>query len=223
LEFIPASLSPATQVDVAVLGAELGFLLHQIQDTRWYQRCIDTCVAEPFRGGGLADAGNDWEWLNNHASVADPAVHEGFPGHDWHDTYMTRHAREISNIRWFTPGAVEDSSSMWQDSMAAEGWALYSEELMAEPAAGHPHGFYTSGEHLYELQGQPLRAVRVRVDVGIHTGRMGCDAAVDYFAAHVSLAPGVRQGPAFNPRGFHESFMRMGTIPVGYFRSLLLT
>jgi len=128
--------------------------------------------------------------LNNRSSVADTAVHEGFPGHDWHYKYMTEHAHEISNIRWLTPGAVEDSFSMWEDSMATEGWALYSEELMSEPARGHPHGFYTPAEHLYELQGQLLRAVRVRVDVGIHTGRMTFDEAVDYFTAHAAFHPG---------------------------------
>src|SRR6202008_5051216 len=58
---------------------------------------------------------------NNRASVADTAVHEGFPGHDWHYKYMTQHASAISNIRWLTPGAVEDSSAMWEDSMAAAG------------------------------------------------------------------------------------------------------
>lgn len=128
--------------------------------------------------------------LNNRASVADTAVHEGFPGHDWHYKYMTEHAREISNIRWLTPGSVEDSSSMWEDSMASEGWALYSEELMAEPVSGRAHGFYTAAEHLYELQGQLLRAVRVRVDVGIHTGRMTFEQAVDYFTENVSFYPG---------------------------------
>jgi uncharacterized protein (DUF885 family) len=128
--------------------------------------------------------------LNNRASVADTAVHEGFPGHDWHYKFMTGHAREISNIRWLTPGSVEDSSSMWEDSMAAEGWALYAEELMAEPVAGRPHGFYTPAEHMYELQGQLLRAVRVRVDVGMHTGRMSYDEARDYFTEHVNFFPG---------------------------------
>jgi uncharacterized protein (DUF885 family) len=130
--------------------------------------------------------------LNNRASVADTAVHEGFPGHDWHYKYMTQHATEISNIRWLTPGAVEDSSAMWEDSMATEGWALYSEELMGEPVSGKPNGFYTAAEHLYELQGQLLRAVRVRVDVGIHTGRMKFDEAVDYFTEHVSFYPNAR-------------------------------
>lgn len=121
--------------------------------------------------------------------MADTAVHEGFPGHDWHYKFMTQHASEISNIRWLTPGSVEDSSSMWEDSMAAEGWALYSEELMAEPSPGRPHGFYTPAEHLYELQGQLLRAVRVRLDVGIHTGRMTFDDGLDYFTENVSFYP----------------------------------
>ena len=76
--------------------------------------------------------------------------------------------------------------------MASEGWALYSEELMAEPLAGRPRGFYTAAEHLYELQGQLLRAVRVRVDVGIHTGRMSFDEAVDYFTEHVEFYPNAR-------------------------------
>jgi len=152
--------------------------------------------APPFKQSGigrfyLTPTGNDPAVLklNNRSSVANTAVHEGFPGHDWHYKFMTQHASEISNIRWLTPGSVEDSSSMWEDSMASEGWALYSEELMAEPAPGRPHGFYTAAEHLYELQGQLLRAVRVRVDVGIHTGRMTFDEAVDYFTEHVSFYP----------------------------------
>ena len=135
----------------------------------------------------------------NRASVADTAIHEGFPGHDWHFKFMTSHASEISNIRWLTPGAVEDSSSMWSDSMAAEGWGLYSEELMAEPSAGRPYGFYSAGEYLYELQGQLLRAVRIRVDVGIHTRRMTFDEAMDYFTEHVSFFPGACGKAATDP------------------------
>jgi uncharacterized protein (DUF885 family) len=153
--------------------------------------------APPFKKSGvgrfyLSPTGNDPAALrlNNRASIADTAVHEGFPGHDWHYKYMTQHGAEISNIRWLTPGAVEDSSSMWQDAMPSEGWALYSEELMAEPVEGRPHGFYSAAEHLYELQGQLLRAVRVRVDTGIHTGRMTFDDAVNYFAEHVQFMPG---------------------------------
>ncbi len=152
--------------------------------------------APPFKSTGvgrfyLSPTGNDPAALaqNNRASVATTAVHEGFPGHDWHYKYMGQHADEIANIRWLTPGAVEDSSSMWSDSMAAEGWGLYAEELMADGGQGEPFGFYQPAEYLYMLQAQLMRAVRVRVDVGIHTGRMTFDEAVDYFASHVEFVP----------------------------------
>jgi uncharacterized protein (DUF885 family) len=153
-------------------------------------------AAPPFKKSGvgrfyLTPTGNDPAALklNNRASIADTAIHEGFPGHDWHYKYMTQNAAAISSIRWLTPGAVEDSAAMWEDSMAAEGWGLYAEELMSEPTQGHPYGFYTAGEYLYELQGQLLRAVRIVVDVGVHTGRMSFDEAVDYFTANVSFYP----------------------------------
>lgn len=152
--------------------------------------------APPFKSTGvgrfyLTPTGNDPAALaqNNRASVATTAVHEGFPGHDWHYKYMSQHADQIANIRWLTPGAVEDSSSMWSDSMAAEGWGLYAEELMADGGQGEPFGFYQPAEYLYMLQAQLMRAVRVRVDTGIHTGRMSFDGAVDYFAAHVEFVP----------------------------------
>ena len=162
--------------------------------------------APPLKQSGegrfyLTPTGNDPEALklNNFASVADTAVHEGFPGHDWHFKYMTANASEITNIRWLTPGSVEDSSAMWSDSMSIEGWALYAEELMAEPVPNHKYGFYSPGEYLYELQGQLLRAVRVRVDVGLHTGRMSFDDAIDYFSEHVLFTPGARTRAASDP------------------------
>jgi len=154
-------------------------------------------MAPPFKKSGigrfyLSPTNNDPAKLRlkKRASIADTAIHEGFPGHDWHFKYMTQHAAQISNVRWLTPGAVEDSSSMWSDSLAAEGWGLYAEELMAEPVPNRPYGFYTPAEYLYELQGQMTRAVRVRVDVGIHTGRMTFNEARDYFVEHAELYPG---------------------------------
>jgi uncharacterized protein (DUF885 family) len=162
--------------------------------------------APPFKKTGvgrfyLSPTDNDPAVLaeNPRASVADLCAHEGFPGHDWSYKYQSQHAREISNIRWLTPGAVEDSSSMWEDSMASEGWALYAEELMAQPVEGRPYGVYSAAEYLYMLQGQLMRAVRVRVDVGIHTGRMTFDQAVDYFAEHYSFYPGACAKAASDP------------------------
>jgi len=181
-------------------------------DVTWTPPVLRTAIdaayypAPPFKKSGvgrfyLTPTGDNPAALreNNRASIADTAVHEGFPGHDWNYKYLSAHAEGVSNIRWFTPGAVEDSAAMWEDSPATEGWALYAEELMSEPAPGRPHGFYTAGEHLYELQGQLIRAVRIVVDVGIHTGRMSYDQAVDYFTGNVSFFPGARAKAADDP------------------------
>lgn len=80
--------------------------------------------------------------------------------------------------------------------MAAEGWALYSEHLMSEPQPKDPGGFYTPEERLYQLQGRLYRDLRVRIDTGIHTGRMSFDEAVDAFSEVVDFLP----GPCTPPR-----------------------
>jgi uncharacterized protein (DUF885 family) len=154
--------------------------------------------APPFKETGtgrfyVTPTGNDpvrLGQLHNFAAMGVLAAHEGAPGHDLHYTIMTRNRDRISPIRWITPGAVEDSSSMWQDSMAVEGWALYSEALLAEPQAGAPHGFYSPEERLYQMRGALLRNLRVRIDTGIHTGRLTFDDAVDLLSENVDFLPG---------------------------------
>jgi uncharacterized protein (DUF885 family) len=154
--------------------------------------------APPFKQSGVGrfyvtPTDNDPALLrqeHNRVALADLAAHEGFPGHDWHYKVMAQHRDEIAPVRWLTPGAVEDSSSMWQDSMAAEGWALYSEALLAEPQPGAPNGFYTPEERLYQLRGKLYRDLRVRVDIGIHTGRISFDDAVTLFSEVVDFQPG---------------------------------
>src|SRR5262245_38468195 len=153
--------------------------------------------APPFKNSGVGrfyvtPTQNDRAALqaNNRAALADLAAHEGFPGHDWHFKVMTNARDQISPVRWLTPGSVEDSSSMWEDSMPAEGWGLYAEALMAEPQGSAPDGFYTPEEHLYQLQGKLYRDLRVRIDTGIHTGRMKYDEAVTLFSEVVDFLPG---------------------------------
>ncbi|MEW6733914.1 MAG: DUF885 domain-containing protein [Acidobacteriota bacterium] len=132
---------------------------------------------------------------HNRSALADLAAHEGFPGHDWHYKTMTQYRANISAVRWLTPGAVEDSSSMWQDSMASEGWALYAEALMAERQPNAPEGFYTPEERLYQLQGKLYRDLRVRIDTGIHTNRIKYHEAVDLFSQVVDFLPGSCSDP----------------------------
>jgi uncharacterized protein (DUF885 family) len=153
--------------------------------------------APPFKNTGVGrfyvtPTGNDRAALqsNNRAALADLSAHEGFPGHDWYYKVLTGARDKFSPVRWLTPGAVEDSSSMWEDSLAAEGWGLYAEALMAEPQPGAPDGFYTPEEHLYQLQGTLYRDLRVRIDTGIHTGRMTYDEATQLFSEVVDFLPG---------------------------------
>jgi uncharacterized protein (DUF885 family) len=154
--------------------------------------------APPFKQSGVGrfyvttSGTNDQAILkeNNRAALADLSAHEGFPGHDWHYKIMTQYRDQIAPVRWFTPGEVEGSSAMWEDSIAAEGWAHYSEALMAEPQPSFPTGFYTPEEHLYQLKGQLERDLRVRVDTGLHTGRLSYDDAVDLFSQTLDFLPG---------------------------------
>jgi len=154
--------------------------------------------AAPFKKSGVGrfyvtptdDDPDELRAEHNYAAMPDLAAHEGFPGHDWHYKVMTKYRREISAVRWLTPGAVEDSSSMWQDSMAAEGWALYAESLPAEAQKAAPKGFYSPEERLYELRGQLTRDLRVRLDTGLHTGRLPFEEAVTLFSEVVDFLPG---------------------------------
>lgn len=136
---------------------------------------------------------------NNIHAVADLCAHEGFPGHDWQYQFMRQKARSIGSVRWLTPGAVEDSSSMWEDSMSSEGWALYAEQLVGEPQPGAPGGFYTPEERLYQLKWQVLRDARVRLDTGLHSGRMSFDEAVAYYLENVEFLPGACAGAGTDP------------------------
>ncbi len=61
---------------------------------------------------------------------------------------------------------------------------------MAEPQPGAPSGFYTPEERLYQLQWKLYRQLRVRVDTGIHSNRLGYDDATTLFSEVVDFLPG---------------------------------
>lgn len=155
--------------------------------------------APVFKRGGagrfyIRAPGNDLNQLKQMSRAAGATLftHMGFPGHDWQYRVMRAHAGEISGVRWLNSGGVEDSSSMWQNYLALEGWASYAVELIADPAPGRPHGFYTAGEHLFALQTRVRQGVRLRTDIGLHTGRMTFEEAVDYTTEHQGHAPDSR-------------------------------
>lgn len=159
--------------------------------------------------------------------------------------------------------------------MAAEGWGLYAEALLAEPQKNAPQGFYTPEERLYHLRAKLQRDIRIYLDVGLHTRQLTWNRAVDLYSETLDFLPGscsdsaggestdkkasceaaekqifryakwptqavtyrlgkdqiaaLREearsirGARFSPKDFHLSLMKQGTIPVGYFREVLLT
>ncbi|HEX8903800.1 MAG TPA: DUF885 family protein, partial [Longimicrobiaceae bacterium] len=71
----PSTLSPEERIDWEVLGAQLDFIRSQLIRQRYFERSVDTYVAEPFRGVDwqiqqMTDAGNgllgtedEWEMV----------------------------------------------------------------------------------------------------------------------------------------------------------------
>jgi uncharacterized protein (DUF885 family) len=96
------------------------------------------------------------------------ALHEGYPGHHLQLVLAQEQASATRKTLW-TPVTVE-------------GWALYCEEMMGD------QGFYQSEEEQFFQRVHLLwRAVRILIDVGLHTRGMTFDQAVDYLASHVNL------------------------------------
>jgi hypothetical protein len=160
-------------------------------------------------------------------------AHEVYPGHHLQLLTMQELNSEVRRHIW--------------SPIMVEGWALYSEQLMAET------GFYRADqERLFQLVNLLWRAVRVVLDVGLHTRGMTPKEASDYMVEHLpierhnaeaevrrycawptyqlSYAVGRREllslreayrrrsGSATNLREFHDELMRYGGLPVSLAR-----
>ncbi len=100
--------------------------------------------------------------------LASTALHEGYPGH--HLQFLTAH-RQDRMVR-----KVVDTP------LTVEGWALYCEQMMAE------EGFYSGPEELLFQQVALLwRALRIVVDVGLHTRGMGFEEAIQLMMDRVQV------------------------------------
>ncbi|HET8712048.1 MAG TPA: DUF885 domain-containing protein [Gemmatimonadales bacterium] len=92
--------------------------------------------------------------------LAATALHEGYPGHHLQLVIAKEQASHVRKNLW-TP-------------LTVEGWALYCEDMMAE------EGFYASNEELLFQRVHLLwRAIRILLDVGLHTRGMTREQAVD--------------------------------------------
>jgi hypothetical protein len=105
-----------------------------------------------------------------HCRFAIPSMvaHEAYPGHHLQLTTAQGLASQVRRHVW-TPVMVE-------------GWALYCEQLMDEA------GYYTSDQaRLFQLVNLLWRAIRIVLDVGLHTRGMTPAEAVEYMVEHLPI------------------------------------
>ncbi|MDZ4861905.1 MAG: DUF885 domain-containing protein, partial [Gemmatimonadota bacterium] len=100
--------------------------------------------------------------------IAATAIHEAWPGHHLQMVTAQSSASLVRQVSW-TPVTVE-------------GWALYCEELMLE------EGFYaTLEERLFQRLHLLWRAIRIVLDIGLHTRGMTPEQAVDMLVDRVAM------------------------------------
>ncbi|GII56717.1 hypothetical protein Pth03_51060 [Planotetraspora thailandica] len=168
---------------------------------------------------------------NSRAQMPSIAVHEAYPGHHWHLSYLTgtpRRARKIFRTPYFV-----------------EGWALYVEKVM------HEQGYFdTPQTELAHLDCRIFRAARMVVDTALHCGDMSIAEAEEFMATKASLSPGTAKGevgrycawPTQAPsyltgaieieriradytgdlRTFHDSIAGSGGLPLGLARKAVI-
>lgn len=149
--------------------------------------------APPLRGAGWGagvgrllisttgeDAATPESW--SRAGLVAAVVREGFPGREWFYRRMAGPGL-VSPVRWLLPGGVACSTSAWADALASATWTCLSRTRLSEPRNGEPFGFYSLPEYRATLRDQAIEAVLAHVDIGVHTGRMSYDEAVEYVVA----------------------------------------
>jgi uncharacterized protein (DUF885 family) len=106
---------------------------------------------------------------NSFHSIPTISVHEAYPGHHWHLTWMKANPRRLRHMI-FTP-------------YYSEGWALYAEKMMRE------QGFFEDPRaELSHLDARIFRAARIIVDTGLHIGDLDFEQAVEIMRTKASLS-----------------------------------
>jgi uncharacterized protein (DUF885 family) len=108
---------------------------------------------------------------HNHAGIAHTCVHEAWPGH--HLQFVVANRTPVARS---LPRLLNPSSTLY------EGWALYCEQLM------HEQGFLARPEARFLLLKDRLwRALRILIDVDLHTRGLTLEAAADLMVRHLGF------------------------------------
>lgn len=177
---------------------------------------------------------------NSRAQMASIAVHEAYPGHHWHLSWLAAQDRPVRKV--------------FRTPYFAEGWALYAEKLLRE------HGYFSAaevgdpavarGRELAHVEARLFRAARMIVDTALHCGDMGVEEAEEFMTTKASLTPGTAAGevtrycawptqaPSYltgaleieriradhtgSAREFHDTIAGAGALPLGLARRVVL-
>ncbi len=137
----------------------------------------------------------DAEQLAEHdcAGLMHTCVHEAWPGH--HLQFVTANLSPVSRS---LPRLLNPSATMY------EGWALYSEQLM------HEQGFLDRPEQRFILLRDRLwRALRVIVDIDLHTRGLALENAADLMVSHLGF-------PRSQALADLTWYTRSPAVPLGY-------
>ncbi len=177
---------------------------------------------------------------NSRAQMASIAVHEAYPGHHWHLSWLAAQDRPVRKV--------------FRTPYFSEGWALYAEKLLRE------HGYFSAeavgdakkahAQELAHVEARLFRAARIIVDTAMHCGDMDVAEAEAFMTTKASLTPGTAQGevtrycawptqaPAYltgaleidrirddftgTQREFHDRLAGSGALPLGLARRAVL-
>lgn len=137
-----------------------GFLQHQIPFAAYYEPSPADVEQQGYYY--VTPAKTDEELgEHNTISLKHTCVHEAWPGH--HLQFVKANSKPTSST---IPRLINASATLY------EGWALYCEQLM------HELGFITEPESRFVLLKDRLwRALRIMIDVGIHTRGLSLEDA----------------------------------------------
>ncbi|MCI0568365.1 MAG: DUF885 domain-containing protein [Acidobacteria bacterium] len=124
------------------------------------------------------------------AAIPITCVHEGYPGHHAQLSLANRAGSPVQR-QIGTPVLIE-------------GWALYCEEMMGE------QGFYSDPRtRLLQLKDYLWRCSRVVIDVGLHTGHLTFEEAVQILVRVAKINP-------VSARGEVKRYSKTPTQPLSY-------
>lgn len=106
---------------------------------------------------------------HSHQFVVTTVVHEGYPGHHLHLSWANKNPSIARRL--------------FSDAALVEGWAHYCEEAMFE----ENHFEDEPAVKFAFLQDAAWRAARVIVDIGLHTGKMTFDQAVQFLVDNTGM------------------------------------